>query len=482
MPNTRLADSQKSTSLGMRPLALVSVSLLAMTGCATGSNQDSESESTIQFSADAPLEGELEIMGFNRDADEVASVRTDLGEEAIDPVTINAPGGELDTQQLLSAIAANQAPDLIYANRDQLGSLAARGAIMALDQCIEGEGIQSSDFLEPAMQQVTFDGHVYGIPEFNQVQIVMANSDLLAKAGVALENIDGTDLDQLSQASNKLVQREGKKLSTIGFDPKLPEFLPLWAAGQGIKLISDDGHTSQLDDPKVVAALEFGISLYESQDGFGTVKSLRDSADFFGKNNQFAEGQLGAMPMEQWYVNILNDVSPKAPMAFTTLKTVNSQPISYGTGSAWAVPAGGDNPQAACRFIKTMTSTETWMAAAKARADKRLEEKKPFTGLFTGNQIADEQIRTTYVNTNEYLSEPWTSAVEASYEANEYSFAQPAIPADAEFKQVWLDAVNKVLSGDAQPQEALSAAQKEAQRVLDEAWAAWDESDHGQHE
>lgn len=204
MSYIRSKDWQQSTTSRVKTLAFVSVTLLAITGCATGSNQDSENEGTIQFSADTPLNGELEIMGFNRDADEVASVRTDLGEKTISPVSISAPGGELDTQQLLSAIAADQAPDLIYANRDQLGSLAARGAIMSLDQCVEGEGIQSSDFLEPAMQQVTFDGQIYGIPEFNQVQIVMANSDLLAKAGVTLEDVDGTDLAQLSEASNKL--------------------------------------------------------------------------------------------------------------------------------------------------------------------------------------------------------------------------------------------------------------------------------------
>lgn len=181
MSYIRSKDWQQSTTSRVKTLAFVSVTLLAITGCATGSNQDSENEGTIQFSADTPLNGELEIMGFNRDADEVASVRTDLGEKTISPVSISAPGGELDTQQLLSAIAADQAPDLIYANRDQLGSLAARGAIMSLDQCVEGEGIQSSDFLEPAMQQVTFDGQIYGIPEFNQVQIVMAMALIFQK-------------------------------------------------------------------------------------------------------------------------------------------------------------------------------------------------------------------------------------------------------------------------------------------------------------
>ncbi len=51
--------------------------------------------------------------------------------------------------------------------------MAARKAVMPLDTCIEGEGINTDDFRESALAQVTFDGNVYGVPEFNQVQIIM---------------------------------------------------------------------------------------------------------------------------------------------------------------------------------------------------------------------------------------------------------------------------------------------------------------------
>ena len=50
---------------------------------------------------------------------------------------------------------------------------------------------------------------------------------------------------------------DGDDLIRIGFDPKLPEFLPLWAQANGVGLLSDDGRTAQLDDPAVIEALEF---------------------------------------------------------------------------------------------------------------------------------------------------------------------------------------------------------------------------------
>lgn len=214
---------------------------------------------------------------------------------------------------------------------------------------------------------------------------------------------------------------------------------------------------------------------YDDQGGFSAVKSFRDSADFFGAGNQFASDSLGAMPMEQWYVNILNDVSPDASLAFTTVKSKEGQPISFASGSAWAIPAGSANPEAACRFIKTMTATDIWMKAAQARSDARAEEGKPFTGLFTGNAAADEKIKAEFVKPADEAK--WDDAINASYEANENSFSLPANPADAEFKTAWLDAVNRVLNGQAEPAESLQQAQEEAQTALDAAWEQWDQKE-----
>lgn len=447
---------------------------LVLTACATGSQPTSLESGTDMFPAGAEVSGVLNIMGYNADADEVARTRADLALKAVAPATIKATEGELDVQQFLSAVAAGDAPDLIYANRDQLGTFAARNAIMPLDQCISGEQIAINDFRESAITQVTLDGHIYGIPEFNQVQILMANGDLLEDAGLGTADVDGSSWDKVTAANKALMRKDGNKLSAIGFDSKLPEFLPLWAKSNGADLVSADGKSALLDDPKVVEALEFGIGIYADQGGFGTVKAFRDSADFFGKGNQFATNVLGAMPMEQWYINILNDVSEQAPMAFDTFKTTAGQPLSFGTGSAWAIPAAGKNPQAACRYLKTITQTDSWLAAAEARASKREEEKKPFTGLFTANQSADDQIKAKYVDASTALESPWKEAVEASYTANDASFSMPAMPADAEFKQAWLDAVNRVLNGDATATDSLAAGQKEAQAALDKAWADLD--------
>lgn len=468
---------------GARGAAVIVAAGLTLAACAqgtagnggdTGTTAGGETGDGASFDSDAELDGELEIMGFGL-GDDVATSRYEIAEEALgDGVTINHIEGALDIQQFLTAAASGNPPDIIYAARDQVGTFASRGALLPLEQCISGEGIEIDSYREHAIDQVTFAGEVYGIPEFNSIQITMANSDLLAAAGLTIEDVNGSDWDAITAANESLMVNDGGSLSVIGYDSKLPEFLPLWARSNGADLISEDGRTAQINDPAVVEALEFALGIYEAQGGFGAVKAFRDSADFFGADNQFAAGTLGAMPMEQWYINVLNDVSPDAPITFDSLRDKDGETLAFAGGSAWAIPSGSSNPQAACRFARAMTELDTWIAAAENRIALREAEGGTFTGILTGRSDADDAIRELVPSTGD---EKWDSAIEAMYDANENSFAYPASAADNEFKTAWTDAVNRVLNGQEEPQEALDRAQEEAQSALDTNWAAWDEDE-----
>jgi multiple sugar transport system substrate-binding protein len=436
---------------------------LALGGCAVGTGGATDDDA--DYDADADLSGELSVMGFSG-VDEVATSRMDYAEAELGDVEVELIEGDLDIQQFLSAVASGEPPELVYADRDQIGSLAARGAILPLERCIEGEDIDMDQFREAAVGQVTLDGEVYGIPEFNQVQVTMANADLLSAAGVAIDDVNGSDRDAMTQANLALTKSDGGSLSVIGVDSKLPEFLPLWVAAAGGSILSDDGRTAMLDSQEAIDSLTWAVGIYDDQGGFSAVKAFRDSADFFGEGNQFATDTLGAMPMEQWYINVLNEVSPDAPLAFDTVRTTSGEPIAFAGGSAWAIPSGTENPAAACRWAKAMTSMDAWQAAADARLALREEEGKPFTGILTGNTDADESIREMVTSGGE----PWDSGVEAMYEANDHAVSLPANPADAEFEQAMQDAVNSVLNGEATPEEALAEAQATAQEALDEGW------------
>ena len=106
---------------------------LVLAGCAQGTGSSGEAP---EFSSDAPLEGELSIMGFGT-GDEIGQVRYDRAVAGLGDVEVSLSEGALDIQAFLSAVASGNPPDLVYASRDLIGTFASRDAILSLDECVE---------------------------------------------------------------------------------------------------------------------------------------------------------------------------------------------------------------------------------------------------------------------------------------------------------------------------------------------------------
>lgn len=452
-------------------LSAVAAAALMLTGCATAqSTGTSNSTDSSSFAPTAKLSGNLSISGFTSTTDEVASSRFAVAKKAVGSgVTVKSDETAFDTQAFLAAVAGGSAPDLIYVDRDSIGTLAAKNAIEPLTACMSGEGIKASTFDDTAMSQVTLAKKVYGVPEFGSADVVIADSKLLDAAGVTISDVDGSNWDAMSAAAKKLAVVNGKKVKVLGVDTKLPEFFPLWAQAQGVNIVSSDGKKADLNDPKIVSALTYAAGIYAEEGGYSAVKAAKDASDFFGKGNQYATDTIGASPLEQWYVNVLSDVSPKASLAFTTFKSPEGKTISYSTGSAWAIPVGSKNQAAACRFLNAMTETSTWVTAAQTRIDKYKSAGTLFTGLLTANKDADIKVKAMITPTTGAFQD----AIDATYAASAASFTVPGNPAAAEVTTAWTDGVNRVLTGQANAQDSLDQAQKEAQSALDTAWASF---------
>ncbi|MDQ0369522.1 ABC transporter substrate-binding protein [Catenuloplanes indicus] len=397
----------------------------------------------------------LTMMGFGT-GDEIAQTRFDAANARIAPATATAAEGSFDAQQFLSAVASGKPPDLVYMERRLLGTYAAKGALMPLGDCVTRERIDVAAFRPAAVAEATLRGELYGLPDFYNNRVLMINDAVAGAAGLATD-----DWDALAASAQRLTVTEAGQLRRIGFDPKIPEFLPMWARANGAELVSADGRTARLDDPRVAEALEFTVGLIRAQGGWAAFKSFRDTFDFFGARNQFASGQLGAFLMEDFYLNVLAENSPEATVTVAPFRGRDGKPVDWISGNAWAITAGAAHPDQACRWIATMTASETWIAAARARAKVRADAGKPYAGTFTGNVRADEVIFRDVVQP--------TDAVRTVLETQESGFALPAMAAGEEFKAAWQDAVNRVLDGRQSAAEALAQAQQQAQAALDAA-------------
>jgi multiple sugar transport system substrate-binding protein len=405
--------------------------------------------------------GTLNIMGFGT-GDDVAESRAAIAIKAVGG-NVNRPSGSFNDQTFLAAVASGNVPDLVYLDRQKVGTYAAKGAFLPLTSCIKSQKINMKQYRHAAVNEVTYKNQAYGIPEFYDVRTILIDNDVLDSTHTPIGWLNPAKPAQLLAAAKKMAKIDNGKVTRIGFDPKIPEFFPLWAKAYGVDILSKDGLHAHLNDPRAVKALAYTMSLINAQGGWDKFKSFRDTWDFFGSGNQVAKDQVGAWPMEQWYYNVLAGSSPKVHITALQFRNLKGQPINYETGSAWAIPKGSHNTAAACTFMREMTSTSTWLAAAKNRASIRKAKNQPYTGISTGNSVADQAIyKQTYTSINKYFDE----AVKKVLDVQRFSFGIPASPASAEFKQAWNDALTRVLAGQQTPKQALDQAQKEAQTAI----------------
>ncbi|MEV0155057.1 extracellular solute-binding protein [Micromonospora sp. NPDC050686] len=446
----------------LRATALATVLAMAVAGCGGVGGDAAAGVGGGQGKG----KGALTTMGFGL-SDEIAETRVDTFRKANPEVDLKITEGAFDEQQFLSAVASGNPPDLVYLDRKLIGTYAKRGSIQPLTDCVERQGIDMNQYRPAAKDQVTLGGTVYGIPEFSSVRVVYLNEALLKQAGLTADQVDLSDWAALPGLNARLAKVAGGRLSRIGIDPKVPEFLPMWARANGADMISADGTEANLDDPKVVEALATGVRLIQDQGGFGKFKSFRDTFDFFGAQNPLVKNQIVAWPMEEWFLNQAAKNSPKAELVVKPFVDRQGKPLTMSSGQAWVVTKGAKNPDAACAFVRTMTATDTWFAAAKARAEARKAAGQPFTGVWTGNAEADKKIfDELYRPTG---NKRFDDAVDTIRSVQDAGFAMPASPAGAEFDKAWYDAVNRVLAGQEQPEQALRRAQQEATAALDKA-------------
>jgi multiple sugar transport system substrate-binding protein len=405
--------------------------------------------------------GALSTQGFGK-PDDVGQARLDAFKSAYPKVQVNINEGEFDPQQFLSAVASGNPPDLVYLDRDRVGTYAAKGAIQPLDDHLDSAGIKTGIYRPAALREVTVGGKIYGIPEFYHTRNILMSGKALQEAGLTAADLATTDWNKLHTNAAKLYKASGGKISRIGFDPKLPEFLPLWAKANGAELVNLDG-SPNLDDPKIIEALTYAISLIDEQGGWSKFKAFRDTWDLFGSGNEFKKDQAGAFPWEGWYVNVLVQATPKLQLDSVPFTDRQGKPLSFSNGSAWCLPKGAKNPAAAVNWMRVMTATDTWLKAGAARQATVDKNKSIFTGLWTANPAADAQIKAEHVKPG---TTGFAKAIQNYYASNEYAFSIAPSKAGSEIKTAWSDAVNRVLSGQQKPDAAMKQAQSEAAKAF----------------
>lgn len=378
-----------------------------------------------------------------------------------------------DVAKLLAAIASGNPPDVVWLDRFTAAQFASRNALTPIDEYVEMAGLDVSEYYDYTIEELTFDGKLWGLPYDTDTRPLYWNKDVFKEVGLDPERPPQT-WDELLLYTQKItkVDSEGKFLR-IGYIPNYGNTsMYLYGYANGAKFLSDDGRTALLNAPELVEALKYVCKFYEMLGGAEKVNAYQST--FQGEaNNPFLIGQVGMLVTVNNAVQSYARYNPNLNFGAALPPAPAGKPqVTWSGGWSYAIPRGAKNPEAAFKVVHWLTT-------------EGFKEKEAGSAVYTLERGSQYHIPfpAAHRPTNDYLVEKYVmpmdntiikEAVLAGLNALEYSKARPVSPVG---EVMWVElgrALDRAIYGEMTPEQALEQANRAVQRELDRFWRDYD--------
>ena len=362
----------------------------------------------------------------------------DLAEQGI---TLQYEPIETDYNAVMTnALSAGTAGDVFYIPGEVAPGYIATGRVLPLNDVVD-----TSPFIDNLLEVYTVDGQVYGIPkDFNTLAVVY-NRDLFDEAGVEYPNAD----DDWNSFAEKLraVAALDEEIYGACLNTDFAR-LGAFAFANGWEPFDAEGNTDLLD-PAFTQAFDFYTGLVAE----GTaVQSADIGAGWPG--DCLAREQAAVAIEGAWILGFLRDNAPNLNYGATLL------PISPTTGErgnfiftvAWAINADSPNQEAAVAVLEALTSEE---------AQQFILEQ----GLAIPSRAALED--NPYFQEESAEAQANLTVFQGASEGNVLGFQFGSVGTD--YMTPINNAMNAVMTGQADTQSALQQAQEEVNAIIERA-------------
>lgn len=334
-------------------------------------------------------------------------------------------------QNLITAMAGGDAPDISEIGTTWNPEFAAMGALMNLDDVIKEWGLE--DGWVPALEEVaTYDDHLYGVPWYAGLRQLIYNEEILEEAGVDVP----TTYDELLDVGEEILEKtDAYVYPAIGVSQHF--VLPtIWHFGGelAVQEENDDGDlqwVSKVNEPKAVEAVEFYTDMYKN--GYVPEGALNWSV--LETRQSFSQEDLAMTVDVAPGVHAMISENPdlEEKIGIAPLPMGESNPSFVG-GSNLAIFEQSPHKELATEYVKLLISEEN------------IREWAQFTGFFPGTlEGLDDPV---------FTEDPFLSVfAEAMVEGKSY----PASPSWGRFEgeNLFVSPIQEIMKGEKTAQEAM---------------------------
>jgi len=288
-------------------------------------------------------------------------------------------------QKFMTAVAAGKGPSVAIQNKHTFMQFAAKGMYLDVTPYFEVDGMRRSDWFTMQLNEVTWEGKLYGLPRWGAVRYLHWNREHFREVGLDPDRPPQTWVELEEYAERLNVRNDKGELERIGFVPYLAGNSWMWLYGglNGAKALSDDKRTVTCDDPKWIEALQWMINFYDNYIGtFELATAFSEGVTAAGLGNPFDAGKMAMSADGDWAVanriRIPDLDWDVAPMPIPE----GGQKYSWSCGYTVTMPPSAKYPQAAWELMKWWTAIPGWQAVARAQvADtKRVWDREKIQG------------------------------------------------------------------------------------------------------
>lgn len=366
-------------------------------------------------------------------------------------------------ENLLTAIAAGDPPDVTMFGRQDLPFFAATDSIIPLDDYMAADGITADMFIPSEFAGTQYDGKTWMLPQptGGALHIVWYNKDHFREAGLDPEVFPET-WEELRAAAPKLTQSKDGFLERIGVNVlgggDQPGPFLMWLNANGQDWISDDLRTVTINNQAGIETLEFMKSFTdEVNSGIEEVNTFLEMTGEFDQTPLL----LGMASIDingSWQLLQIAEFAPDldfgiAPLPYGPSGSPDRRGSAYG-GWGYMIPKNASHPDEAWQLVKWLTT--------------EIED----TGACWF--LRQQQRPSPLANCDGYLKDGATHPLaETILGVAALDHLSPISPVQPQVLQIILRMQEEVLFDEKPVEQALADAEAEIQALLDEFWAQY---------